>query len=185
MRASKNGQTSHLRPVPPGLQQYIRLANVLPRPEKLPEGNWQYYFQELADEYPAFREFLRGVSLEDEVPVGALKRCLELKKIRNMLYAIARHHGGQPLSGEVPVGTYLEDLVSVQTDAGGFLRVLYDPLLQALVGVPAERIRECSHCGKIYWAGRKDKLACDQCTHALRQRNYRQRRDERLEKVSR
>jgi hypothetical protein len=78
------------------------------------------------------------------------------------------------LSGDIPVGG-LEDLLAVQTDSEGILRIVLDPLLRALDGVEAARIRECSHCGKIYWAGRKDKLACDQCTHALRQKRYRSR----------
>jgi hypothetical protein len=182
MKPKCSGKASHLHPVPAGLQQCIDLANVLPKPGKLPEGNWQYSFLELAEEYPGFREYLRGVNLEEEVPVGALKRCLELKKIRNILYTIARHHAGQPTSRDIPVGR-LEDLVAVQTDSKGILRVVYDPLLTALLGVETKRIRECEHCSRIYWAGRNDKLACNRCTHARRQKNYRLRRDERLERV--
>jgi hypothetical protein len=138
--------------------------------ERIPllEG-WDYHFKDLVDKYPGFREFLDGeyFGMPEE-------GCRELKKIRMVLYTIARHEAGRPLCPANQPGPHLERVVYTQTDAGGILRVVYDPLLRALEGVEAARIRECAHCGKIYWAGRIDMRGCKECTHALRQQRYRQ-----------
>ena len=182
MNVEKNCKASHLRPVPANLKEYIRVANTLPAPHELPGADskgrlplqeyWQDDYKDLANKYPSFRALLGKAALQEEIPVQAVQRCRELKMIRSALYTIARHHRGQPSNGEVPLGR-LGDLISVQSDPHGILRITNDPLLQALEGVEADRIRECEHCSKIYWAGRKDKFACDQCTHAARQKRYR------------
>jgi len=177
-------RVSRLRPIQPELAEYIRLANVLPAPHALSgvkkdvslplrEPRWEYSFQVLADKYPDFKEFLGEAALKEEGMAKAIQQCGKLKTIRSVLYTIARHHAGQPLIGSIPVGA-LEDLVSAQTDSKGILRVLYDPFLRALEGAEVARIRECARCGVIYWAGRLDKLACNECTRALRQKRYRE-----------
>lgn len=105
-----------------------------------------------------------------------VQRCRQLKTIRSILYTVARLHSNNQLSTtSVPVAPYLENLVSVKTDAGGNLRIQHDPLLQALEGVEVSRIRECPICGALYWAGRLNQPACTgKCAHVLRQRRYRE-----------
>jgi hypothetical protein len=50
------------------------------------------------------------------------------------------------------------------------------PLARVLEGIDVARIKECLVCYKYFWAGRKDMRCCSsQCSHTLRQRNYRER----------
>jgi hypothetical protein len=172
-----------LRPAPPALAEYIRLVNDLPgipRPKdllgadvngRLPlQEGWDRDLRVLLHKYPSFQEFLTGAL---RGAVEPFQVCDELKKIRMMLYMIVRHQAGRPLC---PAGgePSLDGLITVQTDPDGILRILYNPLLGALEGVEAKRVRECPRCGAIYWAGRIDQPACTaKCTHALRQDRYR------------
>jgi hypothetical protein len=186
MSNEKPQQASRLRPVPPELEPLIRLANALPYPEELPSAepndrlpvreHWdssEVVVEELMVRFPAFRSFMDGVNVREEIPVEMVQRCLRLKTIRSILYTIARSHN-QPASGLVLGGAYLENLVCVREDAGGNLRIEHDLILRALEGVEAKRICECPRCGKLYWAGRLDKPACTpECDHVLRQRRYR------------
>ena len=188
MAAKKKRQASRFRAISSELRGYILLANTLPAPEKLPgaepEGrlpvreHWdsdEVDVEILMSRFPRFRSFMAGVNVLDSIPVKMVQRCLQLKTIRSILYTIARLHSNNQLTtASVPVGQYLENLVSVKTDAGGNLRIQHDPLLQALDGVEVRRIRECPVCGALYWAGRLDKPACKyKCVHVLRQRRYR------------
>jgi len=70
--------------------------------------------------------------------------------------------------------------VTVRTDGGAILHFAPHPLLQALEGVDASRIRRCPICGKIYWAGRSDTGACKKrCKGTLRTRKWRGQYQER------
>jgi hypothetical protein len=182
MSKEKGQQALRLKPIRPELAEYIRLANLLPRPEDLPGADvtgripllegWDPHLLVLLHEYPSFREFLNGALRDGLEP---FQICDKLKKIRMVLYTIARHEAARPLCPANQPGPHLEGLISTRTDAKGILRVVHDPLLQALEGVEAKRIRECKRCGKIYWAGRVDMPGCSkECTHALRQKRYRE-----------
>jgi hypothetical protein len=184
----KNQQASRLRPIPSELEGYIRLANVLPAPEKLPgaEPNGKLPVREhwdatdkdlenLQGRYARFRAIFKGANLREKYPVEVIQRCRSLKIVRSVLYTIARSQGSNHVAG-VPVGAHLENLVSVRPDAGGNLRILHDPLLQALQGVEASRIRECPICGRIFWAGRVDRPCCGKrCAGVRRTRRWRDR----------
>jgi hypothetical protein len=129
--------------------------------------------EELMVRFPAFRSFMDGVDVKEEIPVVMVQRCLRLKTIRSILYTIARCHD-QSMNGLLLSGAYPENLVFVRADAAGNLRIEHDLILRALEGVEAKRICECPICGKLYWAGRLDKPACrTECAHVLRQRRYR------------
>ena len=174
----------------------MRLANILPAPENLPGAelkgkqplreHWdsdEADVKNLMGRFPSFRSFMNGVNMEEEYPVEMIQRCLQLKTIRGTLYAIARLHSNDQLTcASVPVGGYLDNLVSAKTDAEGSLRIELDPLLRALEGVEVRRIRECPMCGALYWAGRLDKPACKECVHAFRQRRYRENYKEKYKK---
>jgi hypothetical protein len=105
MSSKKLQQASRLRPVPQELEELIRLANALPSPEELPgaERNDQLPVREHWDSdeavvdnlmvrFPAFRSFMDGVNVKEEIPVEMVQRCLRLKTIRSILYTIARSH---------------------------------------------------------------------------------------------
>lgn len=188
MTVKKKRQASRLHATSIELMGYISLANALPGPERLPGAEpkgtpsvREHWDSDEADvkalirRFPRFRSFMAGVNVSEEIPVQMVQRCLQLKTIRSILYTIARLHSNNPLTTtSVPVAPYLENLVSVKTDAGGNLRVEHDPLLQALDGVEVRRIRECPICGELYWARRIDKPTCKaKCAHVLRERRYR------------
>ena len=64
--------------------------------------------------------------------------------------------------------------LTLETDESGCIHYSSSPLLEALNGVEAGRIRECQICRKIFWAGRIDKLCCSKgCGKALRNRRWR------------
>jgi len=66
--------------------------------------------------------------------------------------------------------------VALSVDSTGKLEVKQGPLLDALVGVEADRIRRCSECPRIFWAGRIDKRACgDKCVNRRNVRLWRNR----------
>jgi hypothetical protein len=188
-------QTSRSKPVPDALREYIRLANLLPAPEKpdypgaelVGEENWGATRDDLENlmcRYPHFRAFFEGVDLPmnsmglpKNMPCLPHARCDSLKIVRSVLYTIARSHAKNevPVSVRIGTPTYLDNLVTLRKDAEGILRIQLDPLLPALEGVEAMRIRECGVCGKIFWAGRIDKWCCTtECAHVLRQRRYRE-----------
>jgi hypothetical protein len=65
--------------------------------------------------------------------------------------------------------------VALALDGEGKLKVERWPLLDALVGVEAGRIRRCSECPRIFWAGRVDKYACrDKCVNRRNVRLWRE-----------
>ena len=189
MTAKKKLQASRFRATSIELMEYIRLANTLPAPERLPGAepkdgrsvreHWdsdETDVKALIRRYRGFRSYMADVDVSEEIPVKMVQRCRQLKTIRSILYTIARLHSNNPLTTtSVPVAPYLENLVSVKTDAEGNLRIQHDPLLQALEGVEVRRIRECPICGELYWAGRIDKPTCKvKCAHVLRERRYRE-----------
>lgn len=65
----------------------------------------------------------------------------------------------------------------IQTSSGTHeLEVDTPTLFQVLKGVESERLRKCSICEKLFWAGRLDQSACgSRCSNVLRGRMHRKR----------
>jgi hypothetical protein len=85
-------------------------------------------------------------------------------------------------------------LLKIEVNDKGESQILQGPLVEALVGVDARRIRQCPICSDFFWAGRIDQPCCtSQCAHILRTRRWREnyleryklRRDERTSTVER
>ena len=166
------------------------MANILPRPEQLPGGVkgdcrdhcWERDgdVEALVTQFKPFRDFLKGADLRAELPVEVVQRCRSLSAIRAVLRAIARKDKSEPGTGDLLIGSHLEDFVSGHADQDGKFRVEHHPLLLALEGVELVRIRECRICGKIFWAGRTDQFCCTtRCANVLRTRRWRERYPER------
>jgi hypothetical protein len=61
-------------------------------------------------------------------------------------------------------------------DDRGEIIVRQDGWLEALIGVQADRLRECEICRRIFWAEDTRSRACPtRCNNALRQRKWRER----------
>jgi hypothetical protein len=61
-------------------------------------------------------------------------------------------------------------------DRDGKILVQPGPLLELVKDVEGRRIRQCSECNRIFWAGRMDKLACTRkCVQRRRVRLWRER----------
>ena len=199
MKELKQQASHRRRPVPALLEPYIDLANVLPAPERLPEAedrykfpgiqslkdrlpileSWQSdhaYIQSLMDQFPRFREYMAGADLQVETFSDEVYfRCRRLMEVRSLLYTIARWPKARPSSMRLTVGGSIDNPVSLFTDLRGNFRVEPNPLIQAMDGVEADRIRECRICGQIFWAGRTDQACCKRrCAKVLRTRRWRE-----------
>ena len=65
---------------------------------------------------------------------------------------------------------------TITVNADGVVEISNDRFASAVEGVDATLIRDCQNCGRIFWAGRKDKNSCSAlCAHVLRNRRYRER----------
>ena len=82
----------------------------------------------------------------------------------------------QSLSAHLPVSV----TVNLVIDESGLLTRSDDPLLSAFVGVPADRIRACEICNRIFWAPRVNSECCqEKCRKSYNQRNSRRNRQRR------
>lgn len=80
---------------------------------------------------------------------------------------------GEWLSEDVPFQVGVGLVVS----ASGQLAISEDAILNALVGVRADRIRSCAICGRIFWAARVNSECCGEvCRKTYNQRNSRRNR---------
>jgi len=110
----------------------------------------------------------------------AVTRYQYLRGARELLRSIAAMYGirsGRPFgeSIAVPVDA-LENILVLSVDNEGALRAKHQELFRTLEGVEARRIRQCSECKRIFWAGRTDKFACTrQCVVGRRVRRWRER----------
>jgi hypothetical protein len=109
-----------------------------------------------------------------------------LREAGHALVAIARHSAGMRERTEYLM---VEDAryagaanpVSVSVwlvvDKNGLLSISDDPLLRALRGVRADRIRSCAVCKRIFWAPRVNSECCGEtCRKTFNQRNSREAR---------
>jgi len=99
-----------------------------------------------------------------------------LSSVRALLIAIADSRGGRI---EVPYQA-AEGLTVLVVDANGKIQVQPGPLIEVVKDVEVERIRRCSECNRLFWAGRMDKAACTKkCGQRRRVRLWRERYAER------
>jgi hypothetical protein len=95
---------------------------------------------------------------------------------RALLAAVA-DSPGRDIQVPVEAATYVTALVKGQD---GRIQLEPDGLLKCIEGVEAARIRRCSECKRIFWAGRLDKFACARkCVVRRRVRLWRERYPER------
>jgi hypothetical protein len=129
------------------------------------------------DKFPQLYEYLGPISFYREMDIR--NRFRDVYGTRALLDAIA---GAQTKKAVAP-GKEIEIpreatpmSVALDSDEEGKLQVTRWPLLDALVGVEANRIRRCSECPRIFWAGRIDKYACsDKCVNRRNVRLWRER----------
>lgn len=121
-----------------------------------------------------------------------LDRYEQLKSAREVLVGMARWHRLQsPAHPSKPMDHLVihDDQLSVDVphSVGVNLRINEkgvlvlaasgNTLLDALVGVRADRIRSCAICGRIFWARRVNSECCsERCRKTYNQRNTRQAR---------
>ena len=174
------------------------MANLLPAPEKLPEaGDWHKfpkvqqpdslpmlehwsldtkYIEILVDKFPPFRDFMAGLDPWKDAFPEVWMRIRQLHEVRSLLYTIARWPKREESSLRLVIAGSFDKPISVRADEAGNMQLEPHPLLTAINGVEAARIRECPICGKIFWAGRIDKPACKPpCVGVLRTRRHRER----------
>jgi hypothetical protein len=179
------------RHAPRKVQQLIDLANSVPPELELPEpmGNFQKIMKLVRGvDFKRFRQIRGGVKpdqfLQKLLGAGApktfnrvLESYLRLKDARALLETIARIPEIRPgLKARWLLPRLQMMAVRAQTDERGRLDFGLNPILTALTGAEAHRIRRCPICMKFYWAARKDKPACTKgCTHILRTRRWREK----------
>jgi len=116
-----------------------------------------------------------------------LDRYALLKSARGVLLALAKRYrelrgtcSPGPLmvrSAELSRDVPFEAKVSLAIDRNGDLIVPEVPLLDALKGIRADRIRSCEICSRIFWAPRINSECCsEKCRKAYNQRNSRMSR---------
>lgn len=67
----------------------------------------------------------------------------------------------------------------LRVDEQGVIRISIDPLMEALKGVEAARIRRCAICKRFFWAGRITQKCCSkQCANNYRVRRFRDKTEE-------
>jgi hypothetical protein len=105
-------------------------------------------------------------------------RYIAISRTHALLAAIADHphqqiHGDR-IKIPIEAAQFIHEHLQIDTD--GKIEIKPSPLLEMLKGAEAERIRRCSECKRIFWAGRVDKFACTrQCVTQRRVRLWRER----------
>jgi hypothetical protein len=127
---------------------------------------------------PGFSEEVRPDTLERwkkhpnfEAKVWAARQ-IELERASQTLADIAaRNRAGTDQKSSI-----IQCKARLVVDESGRL-VLSDALLDALIGVPAERIKTCAICEAIFWAPRVNSECCSlKCRKTYNQRNSRKNR---------
>lgn len=208
VRAVRRRQALRTRPCPKPLAELIKIANLVSPEYRLPGVAEMLDSEQIVRKIGAGRqpdkagfESIRGF-LERNFPpknfpqlyrlLGPirLERVLEVfngyrafSSMRALLTAIANSQGGRI---ELPYEA-AEQMIVLAVDSNGKIQVKPGLLLETVNGVEAGRIRQCSECKHIFWAGRMDKFACTrQCGQRRRVRLWRERYAEhyKLQRVS-
>ena len=166
------------------LRQLIDLANSVPPEVDLPapHGRVQEVVEMLGSErFSEFRRLTGPITPDTflskfigpdapETYNRVLGNYIRLRDGRNWLRQAALI-GEQSRAVKI---RYLMPMPTVQTNDRGELEFNVDPLIEALKGAEACRIRICPICGAIYWAARKDQPCCGKrCGKIRRTRRWR------------
>ncbi len=109
---------------------------------------------------------------------SALDRYCRVREAREALRTIAQIALTPDRSDEGAscFGFHLRNLSCLRVDERGQVSVRHDPIIEALTekGVDATRIRICTVCKRVFWAGRMDQFRCSkQCGQIHRVREWR------------
>ena len=191
------GQASRLRATPQALQHFIELVNFVPPEQEWPElpdffdvwgevasgrsGKGLAQWERMINDLPThLRERIGPVRLDTAMAVHDVYSLL--REARKTLRYIAHMDKS---AGSVHRKFPASDFLRLTIDQGGRIHIVHSPLIRALEGVEAARVRECPICDRIFWAGRIDQPCCtSRCAGCLRtrrgrsdyQKNYRHRR---------
>ncbi len=136
------------------------------------EATEEFLHQQFAPEkFPQLYKYLGPISADRVIQVRDLYRAM--CGARALLGGIAASQKQKKI--EIP-SEAAEGSVALILDSEGKIQIEQGPLLDVLKGVEAERIRRCSECQRIFWAGRMDKFACTKrCGQRRRIRLWRER----------
>jgi hypothetical protein len=77
----------------------------------------------------------------------------------------------------LPMGVLCQASVDLVVDGHGQIELSKNPVLEALVGVRADRIRSCKICKRVFWAPRVNSECCsERCRKTYNQRSSREAR---------
>jgi hypothetical protein len=83
----------------------------------------------------------------------------------------------------LPMGGLCQASVDLVVDGHGQIEFSKNPVLEALVGVRADRIRSCKICKRVFWAPRVNSECCNErCRKTYNQRSSREARRKLLAK---
>jgi hypothetical protein len=195
IRGDDSGQALRARRCPELLAELIRVVNFIPPEFKLPGIDEVFTSQSFPTDasdqqigesvFEAWRKFLEHHFPSDQF--AQLYECLGpirsdrvaeisdrynlLASAQALLMAIANAHGTKIDANS----HWTADIAALVIDTDGRIQVKLGPLLEVLKGVEAGRIRQCSECKRVFWAGRIDKFAClPKCVQRRRVRIWRQ-----------
>jgi hypothetical protein len=106
-------------------------------------------------------------------------RCLELQSAREALGLLAkRYRDYSRAAGDVASTLPIPVTARLIVNREGLLELSPDdPVLSALDGIRADRIRSCAVCGRIFWAPRVNSECCEEkCRKTYNQKNSRENR---------
>jgi len=196
MKKQRSQQVSRLRRAPEFVGELIRIANCAPVDEELPDlfaevAEWNLvapfpetvakFRKHVEERFPGqkFREVRRLIGpIQPETWDQVVRHYAFLHSTHGLLKTIAQA-AKRPGQLSLPA-LGLNEVMNLEINEKGLIELVPNDLVRALTGVEAARIRQCSVCRAIYWAGRLDKPACGRkCRNILRTRRWRERYPER------
>lgn len=172
-------------------EEIARLIELVNADSKLPDVHAMMDNFSTPDRYVTeLEESIAGVSPETRAFLGSPRKDLQhffaqhqlLTSAREVLGSIAERYRSKANDLKVHDPRFSADFpisVTVQLviDKTGRFALSDAPLFSALVGVPADRIRECAVCGRLFWAARTNSECCrEKCRKTYNQRNSRKDR---------
>jgi hypothetical protein len=196
IQAGTSRQALRTRRCPESLAELIRAVNFIPPQIKLPGIDkiftgqifptdasdrqigefvfepWRKLFEQdfPSDQFAQLHEYLGPIRSDRVAEIS--DRYNLLASAQALLMDIANAHGTKIDANS----HWTADIAALVVDMDGRIQVQSGPLLEALKGVEAGRIRQCSECNRVFWAGRIDKFAClPKCVQLRRVRIWRQK----------
>jgi hypothetical protein len=131
------------------------------------------------EKFPQFYEYFGRLRSSGEQIDNIISNLIGTRALLDAIAAAQAKKADSP-EKEIEIPWNARMSVALALDGEGKLKVEHSPLLDALVGVEADRIRWCSECPRIFWAGRIDKHACsDKCVNRRNVRLWREHYAER------